>query len=749
MARYYKTSSANPVDYMYRIPSEMMMRVLQNEDAQINNILNSADLYNNTLLQVPYLSQHADKIKEKQKYYNDKTNEISKAILEGDAGSWRKYQGPIKDIGRELQEDMLTGDLSKIRGNYDKMQKAIKEIEELDKRGMKNGVGYSKKDLEMQLSAMTKDYTGYDEDGKIKNIPIEGFSKLYNFPEYYSKIVDKMKEDGIISKEMSKDGVWDIITGKEGLNRDKIIEYITTYSKNDPEFMQSLMQRNKYGLPGYNVLDDNGNLKLFKEVKKKDDKGVEYTTYEPEDNYMSGAIFSVGDGRSWLKTKNDYDMNPVSAQMRGFAQQEKMAAIGEKYKIAGEKRQAERDLETSNRAMLEYQQKTAYDMLKSSDPSVRQLGMEMLSGVNKTLYREEEHAFNKEQLTPHLNRYVDLLGKSNKSQDEVSELQDLEGMFIPIKEKYNISEEDLRDFISYENFLKLKKDGSNPGYKWMYKLGQQKEIISKYNKFKDAKTNGNSLIDEIVSDINVPSNPFMVLSPNTPIGMMSTNNILNGLQLKSNYSVYSSGVNHRGANGQLLPGNNNFIKVDRDTDKDNWWQFGMSSGPSDWRDIERNDIVEVAKQISKETGIPLSNLIKVKTQRAESNQIVSDIELILPEGYNLKEGSTKAKVVLKRGAENMLPLLQDKNLQNSPDYGDFQRTFSPNFDQEYKIDYNVNLLKAGKKTVNGDFNGVNYKLNKNQDGTYNVIIGDKTYTKFGENPIQNLEQIKAILNFSK
>ena len=129
MARYYKTSSATPLEYMHKLPIELMSKVLQNEDLQINNIVSTADLYGNSVLQIPHLAQDGELIKSKQDYYKGKTVEITQTILNSGPGTWKKYQGVIRDLGSELEKDLMSGELSKVKGSYETFQNYLKQYE--------------------------------------------------------------------------------------------------------------------------------------------------------------------------------------------------------------------------------------------------------------------------------------------------------------------------------------------------------------------------------------------------------------------------------------------------------------------------------------------------------------------------------------------------------------------------------------------------------------------------------------------
>jgi hypothetical protein len=347
MGRFYKTSSANPMDYMYRIPAEMMMKVMQGNEMQIQDILNTTDLYDNTILKVPHLTQHNEKMKEKQKYYNDKTTGISKAILE-DPVAWRKYQTTIKDIGRELQEDMLTGDLSKIQGSYNTLQEQLKKNQELAKKGMKGGVGYNDKELEMITQAQLNNWKGFNDKGEVEQLKLEGGTETYNFAEYLPNLLKEMKASGELSKISGGDDLWIQYqtNGWEGIDKQKVLQVLNEKLMSNVPFWQSISQRDKLGLPGYSGITPD---KLIKQVKVKDKDGKERIVYEPYDNALSYGIFGAADAKSYMKTKNmvDIESNPYGIIKQNFENSVKkeeknnLEKLAEYYESIGENEKAE------------------------------------------------------------------------------------------------------------------------------------------------------------------------------------------------------------------------------------------------------------------------------------------------------------------------------------------------------------------------------------------------------------------------
>lgn len=764
MGRFYKTSAANPMDYMYRIPAEMMMKVMQGNEMQIQNILNTTDLYKNTVLKIPHLTQHNKFMEEKQKYYNDKTTGISKAILE-DPSAWRKYQTSIKDIGRELQEDMLTGDLSKVQGSYNTLQEQLKKNQELAKKGMKGGVGYNDKELEMLTQAQLNNWKGFDDNGKVTQLQLEGGTETYNFAEYFPTLLKELKASGEISKIPGGDDLWIKYqtNGWEGIDKQKALQVLNEKLNSNIPFWNSINQREKYNIPGYSGITVDGKKQLIKEVKRKNKEGKEYVTYEPYDNALSYGLFGAADAKSYMKIKNmiDLESNPYGLQKQSFAHAERMEVIKEQNRINAENRAAEREKEKQE---IEGNRKAFELMTKDENPVIRQQGYDGLMGIDKILdsklNREEESVFTVDELKPYLNSYIEAVNspyaKSGEGQQLIEQYQNMFGKFM---DKYKLSEQELADVMAVKSGSYTKDPNLYGGTKRVYQPGygmnkgftteipiltdRYRKAMSNIQRLEKANTEGKDILEDIANNIQRPTNPFMIVNDNTAIGRASSKNIINGLNLEGNVITYTSGYNHR-KDGNLKGSNKPRVEIDRDVDKGWFSRNGLFNGDGDAFDIEK-DPIEAAKIISKESGVPLDNIVKVNTQRAEGNSIVADIQLNLPEGYKIKSGDSKFKIVLKRGAENLLPLLQNKELQKHPDFGDFERTFNPNYKYEAIVDEKFNLVQSGLKETSGRYGNKNYSIKSNGDGTYKIKVnGEDVETS---QPITNIEQVKTILKF--
>lgn len=127
MGRFYGTANPNFVeDFIFQPPWEMAQKALAVNEEGVKNTLSSTDLFKN--LDIKYINDPVERenVKKIKDYYSSKADEISQAIQQ-DPMSWRSKIPEITKFGRELQEDINTGNISKIQGSYNNYQNWLKQ----------------------------------------------------------------------------------------------------------------------------------------------------------------------------------------------------------------------------------------------------------------------------------------------------------------------------------------------------------------------------------------------------------------------------------------------------------------------------------------------------------------------------------------------------------------------------------------------------------------------------------------------
>lgn len=135
MAQFYQTAEGridSADSFMYKPPIELMQQALDYNNQGVSTALATANLYNN--LDINYIDDAREReiVDRKVSYYSNKSKEIQDEILK-DPSAWQRLQPNIQALGAELQKDMTTGDIAKIQGSYNSLQKWMQDNEELRK----------------------------------------------------------------------------------------------------------------------------------------------------------------------------------------------------------------------------------------------------------------------------------------------------------------------------------------------------------------------------------------------------------------------------------------------------------------------------------------------------------------------------------------------------------------------------------------------------------------------------------------
>lgn len=325
MGRFYKTSSANPMDYMYKLPEEMMMNVLNNSETQIDNIYQQSDFLNSALAKVKYLTPDKERVEAITKSYGSEIDNIVKT-LGTDVSQWRKYLPAIKDLGRKVDKDFSTGEIGKIQSNYNSYQEYDKYIAEKEKDNKVNpitGSTFRRKSLEGFAG------TNYDsKTGTAHSFNGEKPMEDIDLNKWMDEQLKGLKDSGKVTWD-AKAGQYIIETenGWEGITQDKILGVLSKSISGDPTLMQYLNQRQRFGLVN-DVFDKEGKLTL---TETGDDGKQKF-----KNNVLTNAIQGAMQEHSWIKEKGgikNMTANPYGIQANNQAHDRQMAAIQNEYRM--------------------------------------------------------------------------------------------------------------------------------------------------------------------------------------------------------------------------------------------------------------------------------------------------------------------------------------------------------------------------------------------------------------------------------
>lgn len=267
MARFYKTASANPLDYMYRINVPLMEKVIAANDEYITQNLQQAQKLGDIAASFPYLQSDEGRAREIVQGYSKQVDEITDAIR-SDPANWRKQLDPMRNLSRDLQQNYKVGEISKIAGNYGQYKKVADEIDKQVAEYNKSGKGISADRAKAYKEYFLRQFTAKDPKGTNYNPKTGEYNAIQVFDpmgnvdirKILSDELDKMKADKKRYKVSSTTGEeWyfnDVTQEWEGITPERVLSIVTDRLSN-PQLMEYLKQDSQVGLIN-GVFDDQG-----------------------------------------------------------------------------------------------------------------------------------------------------------------------------------------------------------------------------------------------------------------------------------------------------------------------------------------------------------------------------------------------------------------------------------------------------------------------------------------------------------
>lgn len=247
MGRFYKTASANPMDYMYQLNLPLMQSVIATNEAQVNQEIQQADQIGDLAAKFNYLTPDSDRAKAITEEYSNQVDDLTKAIQQ-DPMNWRRKKNQIKSMARSLENNYRTGEISKIAGNYAKYKELddyITKREEAGKLSPYEGSVFRQKALES-----LKGGTGYDpQTGQYNLISTTKPMDTMDIRERLSKYVDNLKANENLEWDESAGQYFKKTTqGREYISPERIIQAAMSGAMGDNELQQYMKQRSDFGL---------------------------------------------------------------------------------------------------------------------------------------------------------------------------------------------------------------------------------------------------------------------------------------------------------------------------------------------------------------------------------------------------------------------------------------------------------------------------------------------------------------------
>lgn len=320
MARFYRTSATNNMDYMYQLPTELMVSALQTADSQIDAQSQQLSLFGDAAAKVQFLEPDRARASERINYYKDQVNQLSSEIMQNPQ-DWRKKQSTIRNLGRELTQDMSSGELAAIQGNYSKYNTWLKS--ETDR--------FNKGDITADwLSAAKTKYLA-DFGGTNYNRSIGTYNQLNTAP--LAKYVDINKRFDDYLKEVKASSKEDKRSGVNGM-------YIVTTEKGEERVDADGLRR----IAAAKLAADS---ELMSYMKQGSQLGVIKDPVATLSSALGGAVGTYA--YSKMKNSSDIKENGVAVNFYNQSQQNRRQEDGQAHDIDMLNRRQQADLEKEAR----------------------------------------------------------------------------------------------------------------------------------------------------------------------------------------------------------------------------------------------------------------------------------------------------------------------------------------------------------------------------------------------------------------
>lgn len=608
MGNLYKTSAISPQDYMYQLPAEMMLKVLDFNEGQIDDIYNKSDLFNKSLLSIKSLTPDTEDVNRIQKDYGSKIDAMTKELSK-DATQWRKYRQPIKDLGREIEQDFTSGEIGQIQKNYTLAQEYDKILAEAvkDKR-------ISPMTARIYKAKALEDFskTGFDRktnSGKSFN-GITPMSDI-DLNERIGKYVDKAlaDENAVYNSTIGKWFITDSKNETKELTEEKLLASILPKIMGDTELQGYLNERSQVGmLKG--IFGENGNLDIFKLVDRmqdgvpmKDAEGNILQSINYSQNPLAKAVQGTINERKYFSSKrgvtgnsaNPYTTQAINHQNQWSLQKDRQA-YEDKVRTHEEEIKLVEKAEAAKKSEMETAIKLSQQFRLAGNTKEADRILNEISGRYPiVITRPEEKSFSPNELKNLATEYTNLMNNPTvMGSNSEARLAELDKIFGGAAKRLNLEDIEI-DGVKYTGYQRYAdalafasgdrknfydkpqvtdiKDFNKGGEQtatigqkvnrdahgsitFMNKRGVEAqrlaEQIAKNSKSNSTSVNG--VFEELSKSVKQSGQPELSLDPNTKIGSVGLN-LMDALLPNKPFNIYLGDVAHADAKGNSKPSN--------------------------------------------------------------------------------------------------------------------------------------------------------------------------------------------------
>lgn len=202
MGRFYRTSAATPVDYMYRVNAPLMQAVSEATDKYINQYLANIDKEKMLGTQFEYAPQDTEKAQAVMQKYGEEADSVTEAIHK-DPANWMNQRTALEGLTKDLYKQYTTGEISKYAGNAARRKQAFDAADKMAQLYVESGGTKGQRPDYVERFKQSWDEgfkgTNYDPNNpNAYNIYKGGTVPMYqDLPKMMEDAVAKIKADKI------------------------------------------------------------------------------------------------------------------------------------------------------------------------------------------------------------------------------------------------------------------------------------------------------------------------------------------------------------------------------------------------------------------------------------------------------------------------------------------------------------------------------------------------------------------------
>lgn len=241
-------------DFLYQPPWELIEKVAQKKQEDFSATMKSMDMLEGSL-SVGYIPDSVEKnrLETIQKYYQDRIDSFNENLL-SNPNDYKKYLPDMIRLGKDINQDLKTGELSNIQGSYNAYQSWLQS--DSVKKAQTEDPGLFE-------TAKNKFLNNWRANPNRSQDALFTGQQLYSGKDFTSgleKIIKELQPD--LQKEglVDTSGNWVTTTTKEQkqLAVNRINNLVMGKMMSDPTLKDYIMQRHSLGYNGY--LDEQGNF---------------------------------------------------------------------------------------------------------------------------------------------------------------------------------------------------------------------------------------------------------------------------------------------------------------------------------------------------------------------------------------------------------------------------------------------------------------------------------------------------------